>query len=267
MKRLIFLIAVLFLCSTIQANAAAISAVCGGARVIAAGAKNITADFWMTFESNSDCTVTELDKSDGVAGAHWDDLVDTQSKMNCVSTSATKNLTSTVNSTTVTGTKGLAIDYSATATTAVKYYFPASTNSFSIGFWYYTPTQQNYNNVALFYAINSDSAVFATLYGDVGADGGGSTKIKFGTSTSYITVTTATWYWVTAQFVKNSTCTINIYTDDIGTSLVGTTSFSATDFAFIGINLGTAAYSVATTGYYDNILMDTINATFPLIGE
>jgi hypothetical protein len=236
----------------------------------AAATKNITADFWMTFESNADCTATELDKSDGVAGANWDATLDTESKLTCTSTSADYLLTTKVNSTSDTGTKGMLVDLSGSATAAIVWYQPSARTSYSTGFWYKTPSQQNFNWTAFHNTSNTDGTSYAVGCGDVYGAGGGAFVIGFAGVGSGITVSANTSYWVTVKWVRNGTCSLAVYTDDVGTSQVGSTiTRTAADFSFQYSRWGCiGAYTVAgATSHIDNIVMDWTDATFPLIGQ
>lgn len=233
------------------------------------GGENIAADFHQTFELNSDNSAAQLDLSDGVAGANFDTTVDSESKLNCTSTSATKSMTSTVNGSTVTTTKGMAVTMDGASASYITFYLPSTQASISMGFWFYTPAQQNFNAFTFCRLFDTDGTATSILYGDPGADGGGATNIKFGSNTSLIAVSAGTWYWVTMQMVRNGTSSLSVYTDDTGATQVGATkTITSANFDWQYIRWGAVgAYGVATTAYFDNLLIDWTDATFPLVGQ
>lgn len=229
------------------------------------GVGNIAADFWMTFESNSDCSAAQLDTSDGVAGANWDTTVDSEGRLNCTSTDADYTSPWTINSTADTGTKGLSVDLAGSAAARIVFYSPSQHNSTSVGFWYRTPTGFGNFDAQQFFSC-SDQAVNYTAPLNFGGDGTSTRYINWASGGSGgIAVSAGTWYYVTMQYVRNSTSSLSVY-DTSGNQVGSTSTKSIGDFQ-IGRYMWGSVVATTVSGavaYFDNLCIDWTDATFPL---
>ena len=92
MKRLVFIFAFLLCCSAIQVQARGIMTMCGAGVPVAVTkyCTNESNDICIDFESNSDCTDGELEKTDNNASSQTYVLSDGSSKLSCASTDAEK---------------------------------------------------------------------------------------------------------------------------------------------------------------------------------
>lgn len=243
-------------------NATTVGAGGGGS-----GGGNIVADFWQTFELNADCTASELDKSDGVAGANWDTTVDSQAKLNCHDTAASKAPLSTINSSADSGTHGLSVDLSGSAAARIVFFSPAMHDNASVGFWFHTPSGFGNGDIMNMFIMRDYSASYtATLYWGA-LDGNATRSFDWSTGGSGRIATSAnTWYWVTLQYVRNATCSLSIY--DASGNQVGASSTHASfgDFQIGNWDWGSiSATTVAgATVMYDNLVINWTTAPFPL---
>lgn len=222
--------------------------------IVTGGGANIVVDMWMTFELNADCTALELDKSDGVAGANWV-AADSQSKLNCTSTAATKATLSTVNGSADAGTKGLVIDLSGSAGSYVTFTSPTPHDNVSVGFWWQSPADAG-SHFQYFIEIGGELIYFFGGTGIVNWNSG---------SSGSIAVLQSTWYWVTIKTIRNGTASLALY-DTAGVQVGSTSTKSWANVQTQVFSFGSlfGAGSAGGISYIDNIVMDWTNATFPL---
>lgn len=258
MKRLAFL--VLFLAATSGAALAQWAAVLGASRGSAAPS-NITVDLWSPMETASpDATTLKAAASGGaVAASAW-----STAGVQVTSTSAQNALISTVNSSSTTGTYG----YSGHHDTPD--YVQIDLNSY--------PTSQS---VLFAYQCTSLSAGTYTApaaWGEGATSGTAIVRFRVennagtytafltnaSTSSSAITISAATFYYVTVRIVKNGTCSLAIY-NAAGAQVGSTVTLAGENLNFYYHFFGCVnSSSVAGDDYVDNYCIDKTTATFPL---
>ncbi len=126
--------------------------------------------------------------------------------------------------------------------------------NFSIGFWFKTPA--NTNGIIMF----QDAAENCRLYYY-------DSYFRFRGSDWSINInaTQNTWYWVTIDMVRNGTSTIRVY--DTNHDQVGSDgTILSYDAAMSVVDFFGGADDNPTAAYLDEVVVDTTDATWPLLG-
>jgi hypothetical protein len=135
--------------------------------------------------------------------------------------------------------------------------------NFSTGFWVRTPATITPNNRYQFFILENSVGDWV-IDSEFVNDGGYQFQVSNSINYLYVPASTSTWYWVTMQYLRNKNMSINIYNESH--SLLGNYSFSAPNYNSGNMFLGPSWASVSSgTGYYDDWVMDTTDATFPLL--
>ncbi len=171
------------------------------------------------------------------------------------------------------GTRGIAFDATVGGNATCTWVGGNATTA-SAGVWWKAPASQD--------ATSPDS--FITIGGNGAADyadaqllqvSGGTRRVILeapscgACASSFITLPTlATWYMVTVQYVGGGTHSLSIY-DTSGSQVGSTLTAAATGTNRpVSIQFGNSHGTAGTTGsnpyYFDNLLMDYVNGTFPL---
>jgi len=229
---------------------------------------NFTVDVWETFDFTAtagNVTTTLLEANDNYATTGYTAVQDTQTKMS-TSTSGEQTLINRPGGVSDTGTRGLAIDLtSLSATSTAHFNCPSDTNSVSVGFWFRTAAISDTRTyeIALFQNAGSDFCMSLNFRND-----GGTYKLRQTTSdgNSDVNVSANTWYWLTAKYVRNGTCSFSVYTTS-GSLVSAVTKADSNNRIFNRLRFGITSAPAATdsvTLYYDDLLIVWNGALFPL---
>jgi TRAP-type C4-dicarboxylate transport system substrate-binding protein len=222
----------------------------------AAGAPNITVDFWQTFETDI-VDAAHLLAAD--TGGTW-----SVSVAPTTSTSGSKHMVSTVNSVTDSGTRGLVCDIHNSDTIAVATATGATTASF--GFWFKAnPATNTFSDMAW----SGHSGGYANLkIRNDNTSGTYTLKLVGSTTSSTVTVDATSWWWVTVQSVSGGTSSMKVY--DASGTVVNAVAVTCTgdgtggDVQYLSVGSETTSTSGAGTCYIDNLVINTTAGTFPL---
>lgn len=223
-----------------------------------AAASGITADMWQTFELAS-LTTGELDAHDNIGTGTWT-ITDASSKLS-LSTSGESNTLHKVNGTSDTGTNGLARDWTG-GIAAIVYYEPAAAHdTATMAFWYKSASPTTFKST---YICRVGSV---QMIGVKFARDGGNPYFKLigtGTTDGSATMAAATWYWISLKAVRNSTCTLKIYSGAgvLLDTITGTAANNTGNRFYLGDASGGS--DVATSDYFDDFVLDWTSAANPL---
>lgn len=260
MKRLTYLLAVLLLASfNLQAGWGPILS----ASRSSAAPSNITVDLWSPMETASPSAATLKGAASGgsVAASAW-----ATTGTPVTSASAQKALPlSTINSTATTGTYGYVGNHNTPA------YFTIDLNTY--------PTTQSVGFMLQVTTLSSGTYTNPWVFGETTAPGSSIVSLRVennaGTYTAYlfngggtsgtVTISAATWYWVTIKAVQSGTCTLAIYNGTSGAQIGSNQTLAGSANQPYYHNIGGIA-STSGTGdtYIDNFVIDKTTATFPL---
>ena len=171
------------------------------------------------------------------------------------------------------GSAGMAIDMTASHTAYIRYPVGFASTPVSIGFWFYTGAYGTWAN-GPFIAFLGDIAELPdnlrviSISRDAGATDN-LDKIVIRGNAAPVNgplIANSTWYWITAQAVRNGTCTVRVY--DTSFAQVGAdVTCTGNDNAINALTLGGAPGDpTATSIYFDEYVADWTDATFPLLG-
>ena len=107
----------------------------------------------------------------------------------------------------------------------------------------------------------SDNQLFVIREGRSAGDN--SRRLSWTLDSNVITVSDNTWYWVTFQWTSGGTCQLAVYTTagaQVGSTLSATGAAGSVGKWW----WGTYGISSSTATYFDDIHIDTTDATFPL---
>jgi len=210
---------------------------------------SFTYDVWVDFESNTDCTDAQIDATDHTAVGSWSNTV---GNLGCVSTAAK-----------VHGDKGAAGAAAAGGVGRLKYILPASIGAASLGFWFKSGSGYagwGVANQIILVVILEDESLF---YLGEGTNSGTNARELYGTGADAITISDSTWYWITVGCTQNDVCEWALY--NTSDAQVGATQENAIGNYYIdSIQIGSESGISATDLYYDDLVMDFTDATFPL---
>ena len=229
---------------------------------------NFTVDVWETFDFTAtagNVTTTLLEANDNYATTGYTFVSDSQTKMS-TSTSGEQALINRPGGVTDAGTRGLAIDLTSLSASSYAWFTsPSDTNTVSVGFWFKTATITDTRTyeLALFQNSGSDFCMSLNFRNDAGTY-----KLRQTTSdgNSDVNVSADTWYWLTAQYVRNGTCSFSVYTT-AGSLVSAVTKTDSNNRVFSRIRFGISSAPAATdsvTLYYDDLLIVWNGALFPL---
>jgi uncharacterized protein YjdB len=183
-----------------------------------------------------------------------------------ISTNAQKQLPSPVTTcgaqyTDAPGTRGLQYDMSQTGRYAA-YKWSTTSSSASVGFFYkITVSDQNYYSV---FAITASGGDYTVPHIQ-----GGSMYLETVTGVSNpIPMSPNVWYWITMQYNAGGTHYMQLYDTTSWTLLGSVTRAASGNYKPNGIEIGRAGSEPgypAAYWYYDNIIVDYVRATFPIL--
>jgi hypothetical protein len=226
-------------------------------------AASITVDMWQDFEFDGSITAASLSSNDHTSAGSWS--VTTNQSPVWTTTSDEKTTTSSINSTADAGTRGMRRSFTNAATSYAQYNLPAVKTNISVGFWWRAPNTPSWaggNKIA--YAYNVAMVKF-TQQGTAGQP-----KILLGYGGSEGTVSSAltpnNWYWITAKFVRNGTCSCTIY-DSTGAAIAtqpGDVTGLNNNIESLLIGDNNAHIAANTFSSIDDVVVDYTDATYPL---
>ena len=147
--------------------------------------------------------------------------------------------------------------------------FGVNPTSISLGFWMYTGVHTDWARNYVVYTDNSTlgAVPIRALWGDTeGGDAKFTLRNDTGTySAAGVTVADATWYWVTIQATISGTAYLRVYNTShaqVGAEISVAVNAN-NNFRYLNI-IGPASSSAVV--YYDDIVIDWTDATYPLLG-
>jgi hypothetical protein len=224
---------------------------------------SITVDMWQDFEFDGSITAASLNSNDHTSAGSWSVSAD-QSPV-WTTTSDEKTTTSSINSTADTGTRGMRRSFTNAATSYVQYNLPSTKTNISVGFWWRAPDTPSWaggNKIVYAYPV---ATVKFTQQGAASQP-----KILLAAGGTDGTVSSAltpnNWYWITAKFVRNGTCSCTVY-DSAGAAIATqpgdvTGLNNAIENTLIGDN--NAHIAANTFSSIDDVVVDYTDATYPL---
>lgn len=218
---------------------------------VAASCTSVVADYWQPFDATDFLTSPPTG---------WV-ITDTGSNLS-MSTSGEFATLKCPNGTVDTGTRGLAFNNSGGAAAYGTYTFTAS-DSVSVGFWFKPGSLINtwaWHNIFSF-LDSGDSELCMIQAGDGGSNM--MLRLYCGTGSSTISISTATQYWISAQFSKAGTSSLAVY-DSTGSQVGSTVTDTAPNYQATKLYIGFHAAYGTGTSYFDDLLIDFTDATFPL---
>lgn len=234
-----------------------------------------TADLLLDFEDSLDAialTTTVLDDSTrhGTTWGTWS-ISDASSKLTTDNSGEQQALTSfTVNGTNYDdsgGARGMAYSLDGGAGGFATFTPSTTKTAMSVGLWYKTVAPAAYDGGPQFLQLWNEGFGNAARLLDRrnGGDSNREIALISGTSAT-INVTDNTWYWVTVNFIRNSSsCEFELY-DTSGVQVGTTQTFTCADTTVDSIRIGniSAITSQAQTAYFDDLVLDWTNQVFPL---
>ncbi len=244
---------------------------CGTAPAGGANAPAKTYDLWIDFEQctvGSEMTAKQLTASSHRAKGTWvtsqqAGLVTTQADAEDPAHALTGE----------TGTRGMQYSSSTGAIGIIIYNLPAEKNAVSVGLWYKTGASYRFGEGPHFMSFFHPTHGPTMRLSDErdGMDNQRQIRVSpensGGTLGRVTGISENTWYWVTMKFVKGSTGSLSVY--DTSLHLVGATTYMDSSNAEVtAIELGNSQRTYPPNSYtiaFDDFVMDTRNATFPLM--
>jgi hypothetical protein len=258
MKRLLFCLTLfsLLIAGTLWHASARMPVAIVGGGVPVAACNSITVDYWQKFDAS--------DFLSSMPTGGWS-KVDDSSRFSM--DSSAKYTTRSCPGGVADSTDTYGLKYSGSGDEAsVKYALGGNKTSVSIGFWFYTPagfSTDSETDIGIFRSTNYD--IIRITYIDIsGVEG---LRIhSAGSYSSVVTLSNSTWYWVTVKQIAGETDSMEIY--NTSGAKVGDT-VTCTDNNYEQVNaiwLGPSGYATAQTYfiYYDDLIIDFTDATFPL---
>lgn len=227
---------------------------------------SITVDLWQTFEFDT-LNTTNLAANDNCADGTWaiDDAV---SKLS-TSTSGERATIEAINATADSGTRGLKyVNDSVYDPAHLLYDWASAKSNLSLGFWFKAPT------AFLGVYDEHDLCVVRNSYGERGpwikcCDANAVTIKLFTPEQNYsagISISVNTWYWITLKVVKNDKSYLRVY--DTSSAQVGSeVNRTMSNRDSYGLEFGSVIGGARDNGgtfYYDDLIIDWTDATFPL---
>jgi len=236
----------------------------------------ITADLWQTFEFDT-LNAASLEANDYCSEGSW--TVSNSASRLTIATLGELAAPDTINGITDSGTRGLGYTNSGSSFQPgyVRYTFATGKSTgLSMGFWFYPASGMvgsfaEHDILALYINVGSDD-VF--IKANDFADG---TNLDFflhnstAYSTNKITITAANlnkWHWITAQWKPGASWKFRIY-NTIG-GQVGAVTHQTTpstnniEFILVGSFIGASGAGESGTFYFDDLVLDWTDQTFPL---
>ena len=160
------------------------------------------------------------------------------------------------------GTRGVDFDHTINNGAFYRLNFSASQDTVSIGFFLKSDLPFNWTNYDLMGMVPANGQEFCVVQWR-------SSQIRVHTKAGgggpFIPVTPGAWYWVTAKWVRNDKCYVQVYSADDWT-LLGTSDLVINDNPADRLWFGPGnhgAYTEAHT-YLDNFIVDWSESKFPL---
>ena len=161
------------------------------------------------------------------------------------------------------GSNSMAVDLAGLAAQAQINYDGISSNNISFGFWFRTGSYGNWDGGPTI--INAQNDGYGNLIRIADERNAGSNDRQLAGEGGTVAVSDYTWYWITVQYNRNATSYWRVY--DATNALVGTQqSFTAPDYAVDNILFGSWAADFSCIIYFDDLVIDRTDATFPLLG-
>jgi hypothetical protein len=249
--------------TTIQATAGPISGSTG--LTVASPFPGITYDMWVDFEQCTSglapTTTCLANSTHGTAGT-WD--VSNMAGLITIQTAA-----QAPNPDGDTGTLGMAYNLGNGAAGYIQWAPPSPLSSLSFGLWYKTSHPGDYKEGPHF--ITLWNATFGPMerLSDERSSFYNYRQIRVSPLDAAVTgLADNTWYWCTMKWVQGGEGSFSVY--DASLNLVGTVTFTGTNFSVQQIQLGNSvdvsdpAQSGETT-YFDDLIVDYTHANFPLV--
>ncbi len=228
-----------------------------------------TASMYIDFETATDgttITASVMGASTHCGNGSWNYFTDNPMTGMTISTTAQKSLVAPVTTcgtqySDAAGTRGLRYDMSQTGRYAA-YHWSTTSSSASVGFFYKIDVvDSNWYSV---FAITAQGHDYAMLH----MHGGAMYIETWAGITTPIPISANTWYWVTMQYNAGTTHYMRVY-DATTWALLGSVSNVATgNWTPDGIEVGRTGSEPgypASFWYYDNIVVDYLKGTFPIL--
>jgi hypothetical protein len=148
----------------------------------------------------------------------------------------------------------------------MKYDMGADKSSATFGFWLKTGVLTDTWASAIFVSIQ-DSGSSPLLEMTIGNAGSSNSVTIYGTDvSSELAISDATWYWFNIKFVQNGTSSLRIYNESGNVVGSGAVTCPTFDGAARKIAIGclSAIAGSSGTSYFDDLVIDYTDATFPL---
>jgi len=171
------------------------------------------------------------------------------------------------------GTYSASLSLTSSNTISRVYYGSQTLDSpFSLGFWYWSGTFAAWSGVyEVIRFLYASSGYQRSLV--AGASNNNSTPNQIATynddGSARVVLSANTWYWVTMQWNKGSTCKCRVYNTShaqVGSEFTWTALNETVQSIAIGNCGGASAASWATSVYFDDWVIDKTNALYPILG-
>lgn len=227
---------------------------------------DLTVNVWQDFELDT-LNGTNLDGRDHFVTTGVWSVTDASTKLS-TSTTGEKACTATFGGVSDTGTRGLKYDSAGGAQAYLSFGHPAQRTQMSWGFWFKIVGAAFFSSFSE-YDLCRNSTDLGTLPSLIKVvDDTNETRFHLFVPSTYsagIPIQENTWYWVTGKHVKNGTVVASLYNDSgvqVGVEQsIAVGNENLTEFLF-GVFAG--GPDVASSIYFDDLIMDWTNATYPL---
>lgn len=225
----------------------------------AGSSTSITVDLWQTFEFDT-ISGANFDANDNTSTGSWS-VTDTGAQLSTSSTGQ-KSFTSLINGSSDSGTRGMAKVYTSAATASPTFDIGSGNTKANVShsFWFrYSGNPTINKRVSLLYGTSTEClrADFQYLTDTIGFNGGA--------NSNGVALSENTFYRIEIDFTQNATCYGRVYSvmdAQVGDEFTATGANQAMRYWQI---FGSAeAVDSGITLYWDNLIIDWTDATYPL---
>lgn len=223
------------------------------------GGSSITADFWQTFEFAT-VNGSNLDSNDGTSTGTWS--VTDASGLLSTSTTGQQSFSSLINGLSDSGTRGLARSYSSTATATPTFDIGSGNTKANVShsFWFRIEGNPTVNKrLSLLYGTSVECLRVDYQYST------DTVTFNGGANSNGVALSQSTFYRCEVQFNQNATCYGRVYSTvgaQVGNEFTVTGANQA--WRYWQIYGGNELADAGITFYWDNVLFDWTDATYPL---
>jgi|GEM_PF-2160589 len=167
-----------------------------------------------------------------------------------------------------TGNRGMALDLTSGSVGYVQWNLPVDKSALSFGLWYRTGQPGAWVEGPHFITLSNNTFGPQERLSDERSSSTNARQIRVSPLDIAVTgIADNTWYWCTVKWVEKGTGSFSVY--DTSLNLVGTVSFTdGTGFPVQSILLGNSQKTTGasgTTAYFDDLIVDSTHANFPLL--